>query len=101
MKPEALTKFKKLFEEYGDVTKEVNNLEFATGVYSDAQIEELKKIYPQFIQEAFAEVKSGALMWMLSALDFKPIKADFYGYGTVIGTGNAVMEWKNSAGGAL
>ena len=35
--------FKKLFEEYGDVTKEVNNLEFATAVYTDVQIEELKK----------------------------------------------------------
>lgn len=59
---------------------------------------ELKKIYPQFLKEAFAEVKSGALMWMLSALDFKPIKAKLHGYGTVIGTGNAVMEWDNTEG---
>ena len=35
--------FKKLFEEYGDVTKEVNSLEFVTEVYTDAQIEDLKK----------------------------------------------------------
>lgn len=35
--------FRKLFEEYGAVTKEINNLEFTTEVYTDEQIEELKK----------------------------------------------------------
>jgi 2-aminophenol/2-amino-5-chlorophenol 1,6-dioxygenase subunit beta len=58
------------------------------------KIDEMKKIFPQFVQETFAEVKSGALMWMLSALEFPRTKAKLYGYGTVIGTGNAVMEWE-------
>ncbi len=57
----------------------------------------LKKVLPQFINEAFAEVRSGALMWMLSALGYPDTKAKLHGYGTVIGTGNAVMEWDMTA----
>ncbi len=54
----------------------------------------LKAVMPQFIDEAFAEVRSGGLMWMLSALGFPTTPATLHGYGTVIGTGNAVMEWR-------
>jgi len=50
-------------------------------------------LLPQFIQEAFAEVKSGALTWMYSAMGYPNIPAELHGYGNVIGTGNAVMEW--------
>lgn len=57
------------------------------------KLDELRAILPQFIDEAFAEVKSGGLMWMLSAMGFPKIPAKLHGYGTVIGTGNAVMEW--------
>lgn len=62
----------------------------------NGKMDELKAILPQFMKEAFAEVKSGALMWMLSALDFPKAKAELHGYGTVIGTGNAVMEWRTT-----
>jgi 2-aminophenol/2-amino-5-chlorophenol 1,6-dioxygenase beta subunit len=48
---------------------------------------------PAFMREAFAEVKSGSLTWMLSSLGYPKIPAKLHGYGTVIGTGNAVMEW--------
>lgn len=54
---------------------------------------EVAKVLPQFIEEAFAEVKSGGFTWMLAALDYPDIPAELHGYGTVIGTGNAVMEW--------
>jgi 2-aminophenol/2-amino-5-chlorophenol 1,6-dioxygenase beta subunit len=54
---------------------------------------EVFKLLPQFIDEAFAEVKSGAFTWMFSAMQYPEIPAELYGYGTVIGTGNAVMEW--------
>jgi 2-aminophenol/2-amino-5-chlorophenol 1,6-dioxygenase beta subunit len=54
---------------------------------------ELMAILPQFMREAFAEVKAGSLTWMLSAMGFPEIPATMHGYGTVIGTGNAVMEW--------
>ena len=51
------------------------------------------KILPQFIDEAFAEVKSGAFTWMFAAMGYPEIPGELHGYGTVIGTGNAVMEW--------
>lgn len=54
---------------------------------------EVADLLPQFIEEAFAEVKSGAFTWMLAALGYPEIPAELHGYGTVIGTGNAVMEW--------
>ena len=46
-----------------------------------------------FIEEAFAEVKSGAFTWMFAAMGYPEIPGELHGYGTVIGTGNAVMEW--------
>lgn len=54
---------------------------------------ELLAILPEFIDMAMAEVKAGALAWMLSALDIPTYKATVHGYGSVIGTGNAVVEW--------
>lgn len=56
-------------------------------------LEGYQKVLPQFMSETFAEVKAGSLTWMLSALGNPKIPAKFHGYGTVIGTGNAVMEW--------
>ena len=55
--------------------------------------DEAFELLPQFIQEAFAEVKSGAFTWMFSAMGYPNIPGELHGYGTVIGTGNAVMEW--------
>jgi 2-aminophenol/2-amino-5-chlorophenol 1,6-dioxygenase beta subunit len=57
------------------------------------QTKELFRVLPQFIQEAFAEVKSGAFTWMYAAMGYPNIPAELHGYGNVIGTGNAVMEW--------
>jgi len=57
------------------------------------RMQEVFTLLPQFIDEAFAEVKSGAFTWMHAAMHYPELAAKFYGYGTVIGTGNAVMEW--------
>lgn len=57
------------------------------------QTKEVFNVLPQFIDEAFAEVKSGAFTWMFSAMGYPEIPGELHGYGTVIGTGNAVMEW--------
>lgn len=54
---------------------------------------EVFDVLPQFIEEAFAEVKSGAFTWMFAAMGYPEIPGELHGYGTVIGTGNAVMEW--------
>lgn len=50
-------------------------------------------LMPDFTEQAISETDSGALTWMLSAMNFPTSPAKVYGYGTVIGTGNAVAEW--------
>lgn len=57
------------------------------------RIKETFEVLPRFIDEAFAEVKSGAFTWMFSAMGYPELPGELHGYGTVIGTGNAVMEW--------
>lgn len=54
---------------------------------------ELVDCLPEFMDMALAEVKAGALTWMLSALGFPSYPAEVHAYGSVIGTGNAVVEW--------
>ena len=55
---------------------------------------ELVDILPDFTEQAQAETDAGGLVWMLSALGFPKAPAEVYGYGTVIGTGNAVACWR-------
>ena len=55
------------------------------------------ELLPQFIDETFAEFKAGAFTWMHAAMGYPEMPGRFYGYGNVIGTGNAVFEW-NLAG---
>jgi 2-aminophenol/2-amino-5-chlorophenol 1,6-dioxygenase beta subunit len=57
------------------------------------KIKEVFELLPQFIDEAFAEVKSGAFTWMFAAMEYPELAGELHGYGTAIGTGNAVMEW--------
>jgi 2-aminophenol/2-amino-5-chlorophenol 1,6-dioxygenase beta subunit len=56
-------------------------------------------VLTDFTEQATAETDGGSLTWMLSALDFPKYPAEVHGYGTVIGTGNAVVEWREPAGG--
>ena len=57
------------------------------------RVQDYLKLQPEFIRASFAEVKAGSLTWMLAALGYPSIPAKLHGYGSVIGTGNAVMEW--------
>lgn len=50
-------------------------------------------LMPEFTEHAVSESDSGALTWLLAALAYPEYPAQLYGYGTVIGTGNAVMGW--------
>lgn len=59
----------------------------------NGQVDELMNVLPEFMEKTFAEVKAGSLVWMLSAMGFPKTPATVHGYGTVIGTGNAVVEW--------
>lgn len=66
---------------------------------------EMISLVPDFTEQAVAETDSGALTWLMSAMQFPTAPAKVHGYGTVIGTGNAVVEWSTSgsapaAGGA-
>ena len=55
---------------------------------------EIIDLIPDFTQQTVAETDAGTLTWMLSAMDFPKDPAVVHGYGTVIGTGNAVVEWQ-------
>lgn len=54
---------------------------------------EMIDILTDFTEQATAETDAGSLTWMMSALQFPSKPATVHGYGTVIGTGNAVVEW--------
>ncbi len=60
------------------------------------QCRELLDIMPEFNEMATAETKVGSLNWLLEALGVPDYPAEVHGYGTVIGTGNAVVEWTAS-----
>lgn len=54
---------------------------------------ELIDVLPDFIDQTESEVKAGALTWLVAALGFPAYPASVEAYGTVIGTGNAVVSW--------
>lgn len=57
---------------------------------------ELIDILPDFTEQTIAETEAGALTWMLSAMDYPSYPAEVHAYGTVIGTGNAIVEWQTA-----
>ena len=44
-------------------------------------------------QEHFARVVSKIFTWLLAAMGWPAVAGDVLAYGTVIATGNAVVEW--------
>lgn len=48
---------------------------------------------PDFIEQAVSECKEGSLTWLIGAMGFPTVPAEVHAYGSVIGTGNAVVEW--------
>lgn len=52
---------------------------------------------PDFIEHALSECNDGSLTWLIGALDFPTYPATVHGYGSVIGTGNAIVEWRPRA----
>jgi len=59
----------------------------------EGRTKEIIDLIPDFTEQAISETDSGALTWLLSALDYPQRPATVHGYGTVIGTGNAIVEW--------
>jgi 2-aminophenol/2-amino-5-chlorophenol 1,6-dioxygenase subunit beta len=66
----------------------------------EGKSKDLFHLIPDFTEHAIAETDSGALSWLLSALQFPAYPAVLHGYGTVIGTGNAIVEWNEIHKGA-
>ena len=53
----------------------------------------LQDAVPKHIEATSSETKAGSLTWLLAAMGWPAIAGDVLGYGTVIATGNAVVEW--------
>jgi 2-aminophenol/2-amino-5-chlorophenol 1,6-dioxygenase beta subunit len=58
---------------------------------------EIAEIMTDFTEQATSETDGGSLSWLLAAMQFPTYPAEVHGYGTVIGTGNAVVEWREGA----
>ncbi len=54
---------------------------------------ELIDIMPDFTEQTVAETDAGSLTWLMAALDFPTYGGEVHAYGTVIGTGNAIIGW--------
>ena len=54
---------------------------------------ELRSFIPRHIEATASEIKGGALSWLLGAMDWPEVKGEVLAYGSIIGTGNAVVEW--------
>ena len=63
------------------------------GLMKEGKSKEVIELMPDFTEQANSETDGGALTWMISAMGFPQQKAKLHAYGTVIGTGNAIMEW--------
>ena len=48
---------------------------------------------PDYIDQTVSEANAGCLTWLLAALGFPEYPAEVHAYGSVIGTGNAIVEW--------
>lgn len=59
---------------------------------------ELRRFIPEHIQATASETKAGGLTWMLAAMGWPEVPGHVHAYGTVIGTGNAVIEWSAPEG---
>lgn len=51
----------------------------------------------EHIEATAAETKAGSLTWMQSAMGWPDVAGEVLAYGTVIGTGNAIIEWRGQA----
>ena len=56
---------------------------------------------PEFVEQAISESDGGSLTWMFSALGMPTYSPLMHGYGTIIGTGNVIMEWQHEKKGGV
>ncbi len=59
----------------------------------DGPTARLREAIPAHIAATQSETKAGSLTWLLAAMGWPEVAGDVLAYGTVIATGNAVVEW--------
>jgi 2-aminophenol/2-amino-5-chlorophenol 1,6-dioxygenase beta subunit len=59
----------------------------------EGRCEQLLAEMPDFIEQSLSECREGGLTWLLSALEVPNYPGKLHGYGSIIGTGNAIVEW--------
>lgn len=59
---------------------------------------EIINLMPDFTEQAVSETDSGALTWLMAAMNYPTNPGKVHAYGTVIGTGNAIVEWRAQEG---
>jgi len=57
------------------------------------RLQDVLDLMPEFTAQAIAETDAGALTWLLAAMGTPHLPGELYAYGTVIGTGNAIIGW--------
>jgi len=62
----------------------------------EGKTREMIDLMPDFTEQTIAETEAGSLTWLISALGFPDYEAIIHAYGTVIGTGNAIVGWDPS-----
>jgi 2-aminophenol/2-amino-5-chlorophenol 1,6-dioxygenase beta subunit len=71
------------------------------GLMSEGKTQQMLDEMPDFIEQTMAETRDGSLTWLMGVLGVPDYPAKVHAYGSVIGTGNAIVEWDPShAGGA-
>jgi 2-aminophenol/2-amino-5-chlorophenol 1,6-dioxygenase beta subunit len=59
----------------------------------EGKTKEMIDLMPDFTEQTIAETEAGSLTWLISALNFPDYAGVVHAYGTVIGTGNAIVGW--------
>ena len=63
------------------------------GLVESGNCKQILAEMPDFIEQANSECKEGGFTWLLAALGIPDYPGKIHGYGSVIGTGNAIVEW--------
>lgn len=63
-------------------------------LFREGRSKEAFDIMPDYIDQTVSENKFGCISWLLSSLDFPEYSAKVHAYGSVIGTGNAIVSWR-------
>ena len=64
------------------------------GLVEAGRLAQVRDELADFTELTVSETRDGSLAWLLGVLGAEELPGKVHGYGTVIGTGNAVVEWR-------